>query len=73
MRGKAAEIYRHLLSATPERKDLADALAEAEKKIPNDSHKEPEHLVPLFQEWIRLLFRHDKLQKLQKKTDSYVI
>ena len=64
--GKAAEIYRHLLSETPERRDLADALAEAEKKITNDSHKDPEHLVPLFQEWIGLLFRHDKLQKLRK-------
>jgi len=34
--GKAAEIYRHLLSETPTRKDLADALAEAEKKILDD-------------------------------------
>ena len=68
--GKAAEVYRHLLSATPERKDLADALTEAEKKIPNDSHKDPEQLVALFQEWIELLFRHDKLQKLRKLMDK---
>ncbi len=68
--GKAAEIYRHLLSEAPARKDYADALAEAEKKISNDSHKDPEQLVPLFREWIELLFRHDKLQKLRNLKDK---
>ena len=62
---KAAEIYRHLLTEAPARKDFSDALAKAEKKISNDSHKNPEQLVPLFREWIELLFRHDKLQKLR--------
>ena len=62
---KAAEIYRHLLTEAPARKDFADALAEAEKKISNDSLKDPEQLVPLFREWIELLFKHDKLQKLR--------
>jgi hypothetical protein len=68
--GKAAEIYRHLLAEAPARKDFADALAEAEKKISNDSHKDPEQLVPLFREWIELLFRHDKLQKLRNLKDK---
>ena len=63
---KAAEIYRHLLTEAPGRKDFADALAEVQKKISLDSHKDPEQLVPLFREWIELLFRHDKLQKLRK-------
>jgi hypothetical protein len=63
--GKAAEIYRHLLTEAPARKDFADALAEAEKKISNDSPNYPEQLVPLFREWIELLFRYDKLQKLK--------
>ena len=67
---KAAEIYRHLLSEAPARKDFADALAEAEKKISNDLHKSSEQLVPLFREWIELLFRHDKLQKLRKLKDK---
>jgi hypothetical protein len=71
--GKAAEIYRHLLSAAPDREDLADALAEAEKKIPNDSDKDPEQLVPLFQEWIELLFRHDQLQKLRKLKNKKMV
>ncbi len=67
--GKAAEIYRHLLSETPTRKDLADALAEAEKKILEDSPKNPDQLVPLFREWIELLFRCEKLQKLRNLKD----
>ncbi len=67
---RAAEIYRHLLAEAPTRKDFADALAEAEKKISNDTHKDPERLVPLFREWIELLFRHDKLQKLRKLKDK---
>jgi hypothetical protein len=64
--GKAAEIYRHLLSGVPARKDFSDALAEAEKKLHKDSQKIPEQLVPLFREWIELLFRREKLQKLEK-------
>ena len=63
--GKAAEIYRHLLTEAPARKDFADALAEAEKKINKDSGNSPEQLVPLFREWIELLFRREKLQKLR--------
>ena len=63
--GKAAEIYRHLLTEAPARKDIADALADAEKKIRKDSYKNPGQLVPLFREWIELLFRREKLQKLK--------
>jgi hypothetical protein len=67
---KAAEIYRHLLIGAPARKDFADALAEAEKKIHKDSYKNPEQLVPLFREWIELLFRREKLQKLRNLKDK---
>lgn len=68
--GKAAEIYRHLLTGAPARKDLAAALAEAEKKIPKDSYRNPEQLVPLFREWIELLFRREKLKKLRNLKDK---
>ena len=67
---KAAEIYRHLLSGAPARNDFADALAEAEKKIPKDSHKNPEQLVHLFREWIELLFRRENLKKLRNLKDK---
>ncbi len=67
---KAAEIYRFLLAAAPARKDFADALAEAEKKMNETRHKKPEQLVPLFREWIELVFRHEKLLKLRKLRDK---
>ena len=66
---KAAEIYRHLLIGAPARKDFADALAEAEKKIHKDPHMNSEQLVPLFREWIELLFECEKLQKLRNLKD----
>jgi hypothetical protein len=62
---KAAEIYRHLLSEAPARKEIADALAEVEKKILRDSPKDPEQLVPLFREWIQLMIRSENLKKLR--------
>ena len=66
--GKVAEIYRHLLATEPERLEFADALAEAESKMKmNAVHlKAPEHLVPLFREWIEMLFKFEELQKLKK-------
>ena len=67
--GKAAEIYRHLLTGAPARKDFADALAEAETKMLNDSPENSEQLVPLFREWIELLFRCEKLQRLRNLKD----
>ena len=63
--GKAAEVYRHLLTEAPTRKDFADALAEVEKRIHKDSHMNSEQLVPLFKEWIELLFRREKLRKMR--------
>ncbi|CAB1057847.1 hypothetical protein D1BOALGB6SA_2602 [Olavius sp. associated proteobacterium Delta 1] len=66
---KVIDIYRHLLAIEPERLDYADALAEAENRLKMkemNSRKAPEQLVPLFREWIELLFKFDKLQKLKK-------
>ena len=68
--GKAAEIYRHLLIRAPARKDFVDALAEAEKKIHKESHINSKQLVPLFREWIELLFRHEMLRKMRKLKDK---
>ena len=63
---KAVKIYRHLLARDPLRQDLVDALARAEKEMMENKSRKPEQLVPLFQEWIELLFKNEKLQKLQK-------
>ena len=62
---KAAEIYRHLLSEEPARKEIVDALAEVEKRMLRDSPKDPEQLVPLFREWIQLMIRCENLKKLR--------
>ena len=63
---KVVEIYRHLLVKEPERRDFVDALAEAERKMNEISQNNPEQLVPLFREWIELLFKYEKLQKLRR-------
>ena len=62
---KVVEIYRHLLTVEPERLEYADALAEAEDRL-QMNRQAPEQLVPLFREWIELLFKFEKLQKLKK-------
>ncbi len=63
---KVVEIYRHLLASEPEHLDFADALAEAENRMKEIRQKAPEQLVPLFREWIELLFRYEELQILKK-------
>ncbi len=63
---KVAEIYHHLAAREPERQDFADALAKAEKKMSENPQKNLEELVPLFREWIELLFKYENLQKLRK-------
>jgi cytochrome c-type biogenesis protein CcmH/NrfG len=63
---EAAGIYRHLLALQPQRKDLVQALAEAESMMTNSQPKNPQQLVPLFEEWIELLFKVEKLKKLKK-------
>lgn len=68
---KAVNIYRHLLAKEPLRQDLAEALTEAEKKMGSSKPKSPELLVPLFEEWIELLFRNEKLQRLKKLKNMY--
>ena len=63
---KAAEIYRYLLEQEPDRKDFAKALAETNRKMDEVINKTPDDLIPLFREWIDLLLRYSRLQKLRK-------
>lgn len=62
---KAAAIYRYLLAKEPGRSDLAEALAEAEAREA-DGTAEKRDLVPVFREWIDLLLKFDRLQKLRR-------
>ena len=64
--GKAATIYRYLLAKEPEREDLASALAEAEARMEAAEAERYQELVPLFREWIDLLLKYDRLQKLRR-------
>ena len=63
---KAAEIYRYLIKAEPERRELIEKLAEIENKMDEASNKTPDDLIPLFHEWITLLLRYNRLQKLRQ-------
>ena len=63
---KAVEIYRYLLEQEPDRKDFAEALAETERKMDEAIKKTPDDLIPLFREWIDLLLRYSRLQKLRR-------
>ena len=62
---KVVEIYRHLLAIEPQRLEYADALAEAENQV-KMSRKSPAQLVPLFREWIDLLFKLEEMRRLEK-------
>jgi hypothetical protein len=63
---KAAEIYRFLLKTEPQRRDLLEALAAIDRKRDAAVDKKPDDLIPLFREWIRLLIKHSRLQKLRQ-------
>ncbi|MCU0560292.1 MAG: hypothetical protein MUD16_08880 [Desulfobacterales bacterium] len=62
----AADIYRHLLRENPGRAELCAALAEAERRLGEKSPKAPADLVPLFEEWIRLVFKAQRLRRLRQ-------
>ena len=60
---EAQRIYRHLLAEEPEREDLIQALKELEK---GEARTGTEELLPLFREWLDLIFRYNKMKKLKK-------
>ena len=67
---KAADIYRFLLKEEPDRKDLAEALLEVERKMEEATGKRPIDLIPLFQEWIHLQLQYSRLRKLRRFKDQ---
>ena len=60
---EARRIYRHLLDKEPGRKDLMAAL---EALGTREESPGIEALLPLFREWLDLIFRYNNLKKLKK-------
>lgn len=60
---QARRIYRHLLEKEPGRPDLVEAL---EALGARDGQRSVDDLRPLFREWLDLIFRYNKTQKLKK-------
>ena len=63
---KAAEIYRYLLRAQPERRELIEALAQVEDKILVERKKKLGDLEPLLEEWIELMLGYNNMLKLKR-------
>lgn len=63
---KAAEIYRHLLDCEPGRQDLQSALITIEEKLKVSEKTASHDLSGLFEEWINLMLRYNRLQALKK-------
>ena len=63
---KAAEIYRHLIKAEPDRRELIEKLVEIENKYDEAKNRKPDDLILLFREWITLLLRYNRLRKLRR-------
>jgi hypothetical protein len=60
---EARRVYRYLLEKEPGRQDLVAALAALET---GDGHSGIEDLLPLFRQWLDLIFRYNKMRKLKK-------
>lgn len=67
---KAAEIYRYLVQREPDRRDLIGKLSEIEKRVNEKKNTGKEHLALLFNQWIDLVLKHNKLIKLKKVSKS---
>jgi hypothetical protein len=60
---EARRVYHYLLEKEPGRQDLVAALEALETR---GSHSGIEDLLPLFRQWLDLIFRYNQLQKLKK-------
>jgi len=68
---KAAAIYRHLIEQNPGRQDYSHELDMIEKKLSSQKKAESNHLVSLFREWVGLLLRYNRYQKLKRAQYRY--
>jgi hypothetical protein len=60
---EARQVYRYLLEKEPGRQDLVEALKALEAR---EGQRAMDDLRPLFREWLDLIFRYNKMQKLKK-------
>ena len=60
---EARRVYRYLLEKEPGRRDLVEALEALETR---SNHSGIEALLPLFRQWLDLIFRYNQMQKLKK-------
>lgn len=63
---RAARIYRYLLDRSPDRADVRQALEALSARLPRVPEKWPE-VSGRVEQWVRLMLRHDALQRLQRK------
>jgi lipopolysaccharide biosynthesis regulator YciM len=63
---KAVDIYRRLLEQEPGRRDIAQALAEAEQQVIAVGREPSGDLASLFRRWIDLVLKYDRLCKLKR-------
>jgi cytochrome c-type biogenesis protein CcmH/NrfG len=63
---KAVDIYRRLLAREPDRRDIAQALAEAEDQVNAAGRKRRVEIDALFRQWIDLLLKYDRFCKLKR-------
>lgn len=67
---KAADIYTYLLEREPDRKDFIEKLHNLKEKMGAEHHTGKEHLASLFNEWVDLVLKHNKLKKLKKVSQA---
>jgi len=65
---EARRIYRFLLEKEPGRPDLVAALTDLESC---GADRQMDDLLPLFRQWLDLVFRYNQKKKLKKLSNLY--
>ena len=65
---EAKRVYRYLLEKEPGHRDLVEALEDLEARGRNTRI---EDLLPLFRQWMELVFRYNRMKKLKKLNSVY--
>jgi len=65
---EAKRVYRYLLEKEPGHRDLVEALEDLEARGRNT---QIEDLLPLFRQWMDLVFRYNRMKKLNSFYSTY--